>query len=164
MIKSAVISGCGAYRYELRRIWNDDEPPFVIGMLNPSTADHTIDDPTITRCINRAKALDYGSLVVWNLGAGRATDHNIWKRMADPIGPDNDRTILSLLTECRRRDGVAVVGWGGMGGFMHRDRTVAAIAASLGLKLHCLGTTAGGFPRHPLYVPGVTGLVPWRLP
>jgi hypothetical protein len=36
MRKSAVISPCGRFRYELRREWDERLPPFVAGMLNPS--------------------------------------------------------------------------------------------------------------------------------
>ncbi len=45
---------------------------FFIG-LNPSIADETIDDPTITRCINYAKAWGYGTLLMTNLFAFRST-------------------------------------------------------------------------------------------
>src|SRR6516162_8071848 len=93
MHKSAIISDCGLYRYELRRVWDKSLPPYVSGMLNPSTADDKVDDATITRNIRRAQALGYGSLIVWNLGAGRATEPDNWKAMADPIGPENDRHI-----------------------------------------------------------------------
>jgi hypothetical protein len=82
---SAIISECGTYRYELRRIWDDSKPPYVSGMLNPSTADDKIDDQTIVRNVRRAQANGCGSLIVWNLGAGRAADPGVWKAMADPI-------------------------------------------------------------------------------
>ena len=78
MRKSAVISSCGRFRYELRREWDEILPPFVAGLLNPSIADADIDDPTIIRSFKRAKANGCGSLIVWNLGAGRATNPRDW--------------------------------------------------------------------------------------
>jgi hypothetical protein len=159
--KSAIISSCGLYRYELRRAWDDRLPPYVAGMLNPSTADDEIDDPTIIRNLRRAAALGCGSLIVWNLGAGRATLPRIWKAMADPIGPENDNYIRCILIECRDRDGIAMVGWGASGSFLRRDKDVMAIAAEVGIKFRCLGTTKAGHPRHPLYVANREPLIPW---
>jgi hypothetical protein len=161
MRKSAIISSCGLYRYELRREWDDALPPYVSGMLNPSIADHEIDDPTVTRNCLRAKALGCGSLVVWNLGAGRATSPKKWKSMSDPIGPENDSHIGRILTECRERNGIAVVGWGAHGSFRNRDRVVLQIAAEAHLVLHCLGTTKNGQPRHPLYIARGQLLIEW---
>jgi len=159
--KSAIISSCGRYRYELRREWDDNLPPFVIGMLNPSTANAEIDDPTIIRNLRRAKISQCGSLIVWNLGAGRATNPKDWVAMSDPIGPENDCHIRTILAECRDRRGIAVVGWGERGSFMGRDKAVLKIAAAVGLKFRCLGTTRSGQPRHPLYVAYSQPLSEW---
>src|SRR5260370_2541514 len=96
-------------------------------MLNPSKADAKVDDPTIIRNWRRAEAMGYGSLIVRNLGAGRATDPDDWMAMADPIGPRNDYHIRAVLTECRERNGIAVAGWGARGSFMGRDKEVLKI-------------------------------------
>jgi hypothetical protein len=132
-------------------------------MLNPSIADDEIDDPTIIRTWRRAEALGCGSLVVWNLGAGRSTDPATWMTMADPIGPDNDNHIRRILSECRDRNGIPMVGWGASGFFLERDKAVMAIAAEVGIKFRCLGTTKAGQPRHPLYVANRAPLVPWPV-
>jgi hypothetical protein len=160
--KSAVISACCLYRYELRRTWDDTLPPYVSGMLNPSIADNVIDDATIVRNVRRAAALGFGSLIVWNLGAGRATDPAEWKAMPDPIGPENDDYVERILIECRERKGVAVVGWGTHGSFQDRDEIAIGIASRVGVALQCLGTTKDGHPRHPLYVARAQQLMPWR--
>jgi hypothetical protein len=149
---SAVISKCERYRYELRREWDDRLPPFVAGMLNPSIADAYVDDPTIVRLMKRARNNGCGSIIVWNLGAGRATRPKEWMAMNDPIGPENDRYILNLLIECRSRHGVAFVGWGAHGSFMERNRIALGIGSQAGVEFQCLGTTKQGHPRHPLYV------------
>ena len=160
--KSAIISDCALYRYELRRIWDDTLPPYVSGMLNPSTADGEIDDRTIVRNLRRAEALGCGSLIVWNLGAGRATKPKAWKAMADPIGPDNDAHITRILNECLERNGIAVVGWGNDGTFRGRAVAVVELAKRLGLIFQCLGTTSSGQPKHPLYIARGQALVPWK--
>ncbi len=47
MISGAIISDDKKYRYQLWRIWDDSKPKILWIMLNPSTADESIDDPTI---------------------------------------------------------------------------------------------------------------------
>ncbi|WP_183695172.1 DUF1643 domain-containing protein [Rhizobium leguminosarum] len=160
--KSAVLSECGTYRYLLRRVWDDRLPPFVSGMLNPSTADHEIDDPTIIRNVRRAQALECGSLIVWNLFAYRSTNPALMKNVHDPVGEDNDRWIAAALHECKERNGIAVVGWGAYGLCRGRDRQIYLQATSLGVSLLCLGTTKDGHPRHPLYVAKSQDLVIWE--
>jgi hypothetical protein len=71
--KGADLSPDGVYRYSLSRSWDFRGGNLNIIMLNPSTADHEVDDPTITRCVERAKRLGFGGLVVTNLFAFRAT-------------------------------------------------------------------------------------------
>jgi hypothetical protein len=157
--KSAIISDCGKFRYELRRVWNEALPPYVSGMLNPSTADAEYDDPTIRRNRARAQALGCGSLIVWNLGAGRATKPGTWKKLIDPIGPDNDAHIRRILTEGRDRNGIFVVGWGNHG--MGRAHVALKAAAEIGVVFQCLGVTNSGQPKHPLYIADSQELVVW---
>lgn len=56
---NALFSPCNEYRYLLTRPGSSDEGeagPTVFLMLNPSTADHLVDDPTIRRCRGFATA------------------------------------------------------------------------------------------------------------
>ncbi|MGW0664571.1 DUF1643 domain-containing protein [Streptodolium elevatio] len=151
--RSAVLSPCGTYRYELTRRW---APGPAVGwvMLNPSTADALSDDPTIRRCVRFAKAWGYGGLVVRNLFALRATDPAELARHTDPIGPYND----AYLAECAD-DPLTVVAWGARGG--DRGRDVLDLLERLGVQPHQLAATDDGQPRHPLYLK--TGLVPVPL-
>lgn len=150
--KSAIISDCGLFRYEIRGVWDDTLPPMVGILLNPSKATAEIDDPTWLRGVYRAQRLGFGSSIYGNLGAGRATDPADWKRMRDPIGPENDDHLRRILQECLDRGGLAYAGWGAHGDFRRRDLRVKFIAREVGITLHCLGKTKTGDPRHPLYV------------
>ena len=49
--KSAIISDCGKYRYELHREWDKKKKKVLFIMLNPSTADSDNDDLTTIRCM-----------------------------------------------------------------------------------------------------------------
>lgn len=149
---SAVFSDCGRYRYRLDRIWNSRLPPLLFGMLNPSTADHVRNDATIERCQRRAFSLGFGSLIVWNLFAFRATDPSILKREPDPVGPRNDEFIRCALREGHRKGGLALIGWGAHGQLMGRNGQVLEMAREVGVALYCLGVTKGGDPKHPLYI------------
>jgi hypothetical protein len=51
---AAVVSECGLYSYSLTRRWAHG-PKALFVMLNPSTADAMVDDPTIRRCIGFAR-------------------------------------------------------------------------------------------------------------
>lgn len=145
MEKSAIISDCGIYRYELRRTWDQGAWKLGVIMLNPSTADHEEDDPTIRRVIGFAKAWGYGGIVVFNLFALRATNPKELKSAASPIGPENDEVLGSF------QSGDVLCAWGANG----RGRAAMVIKdlrSRPGVRLVCLGKTKSGAPRHPLYV------------
>lgn len=160
--RGADLSPCGRYRYRLWRRWGSGDSALFV-MLNPSTADADIDDPTIRRCIGFARRWGFGGLEVVNLYGARATDPDEIDAWHDPIGRDNDRAIL----DAAARAALLVCAWGAtvrrlrfLARGLDREREVLDLLA--GHRLHCLGTTKGGHPRHPLYVRGDVGLVPLR--
>lgn len=144
LAREAVLSSDGRYRYRLLRRWDYSLPRLGWVMLNPSTADAKVDDPTILRCMDFADRWGYGGIVVRNLFALRATNPATLLADNDPVGPDN----LDHLEEVKA-DPLTVAAWGA-----HR---AAADAWGLigpflrGVNLVCLGTTKAGAPRHPLY-------------
>lgn len=152
-LKSAVISPCNAYRYVLyRRGLNEGYKPVVFCMLNPSTADHIIDDPTIRRDIGFTRRLGGSELIVVNAYALRSTDpKELWKAV-DPIGPDNDSWIKRCAQQVElSRDGIWICAWGA---HIQLDRQRQVLDL---IRPHvdpmALGVTKHGFPRHPLYLP-----------
>lgn len=156
-----MISLDGLYRYELRREWDPRLPPLICIMLNPSTADAHNNDATVARLIRRAATLGFGSLIIGNLGAGRATHPRVWAAMRDPIGPDNLRTLVRIMREARERGGRVMVGWGAQGP-PDLVRYVVNKARCVGVKLYCLGVTVTGHPRHPLRVAYSVALERWE--
>ena len=83
---TAVISQDGLYRYHLERRWSD-APFLTFVMLNPSTADAEIDDPTIRRCVGFSKREGAGGIAVVNLYAFRATSPADLRQASAPYGP-----------------------------------------------------------------------------
>src|SRR5580692_943110 len=145
----------GVYRYSLWRRLGESRNRVLFIMLNPSTADGTVDDPTIRRCVTFARRWGYGRLEVCNLFAYRATDPRELCRVVNPVGPLNDATIARA---AKRADKV-VVAWGVRGVLMHRAGVVLRVLDSKAVC--CLGTTRDGSPRHPLYVRGDSPPVPF---
>jgi len=155
---SAIISADGRYRYHLSRrfeIGADRIATFI--MLNPSTADHLRDDPTIRRCVGFCRRWDCGVLHVVNLFAVRATDPRDIREVADPVGPENRKWVC----QAAAIGDLVVCGWGTHGSYMDQDLTVLRWIEDCCTPL-ALGVTRGGQPRHPLYVPYAAGLEPYH--
>ena len=146
----ATLSPCGTYRYTLWRTWAQSVSRLIAYvMLNPSTADETVDDPTIRKCIGFAKQLEFDGLWVFNLFAYRCTSPSaLPKDAGTAIGPDNDRWLRSIDT----RFGMVVAAWGAKGGRWNRDRSALEMLRQ-SHDVYCLRKTKEGHPEHPLYIP-----------
>ena len=116
----------------------------IIG-LNPSTADESLDDPTIRRCKRFAKEWGFGGLCMVNLFALRATKPKELIINSSPIGNKNDNFIKSL----SRKAGMILVAWGNKGTYKNRDKEVCNLITD---KIYCLGITKENQPKHPLYI------------
>lgn len=154
--ENAAISACGRYRYALhRKIGMADRKSCLFIMLNPSTADGLVDDPTIRRCVNFAKSWDCDRLFVGNLFAWRATDprdlHKNGVSNGDIVGPDNSEwleAMADVVTNREEERGPIICAWGPGGRYMQQDQT--ALGWLAGYRLQCLGRSKDGSPRHPL--------------
>lgn len=148
---SAIISECGKYRYVLQRHipgvvrW---VRPILFIMLNPSTADDSIDDPTIRRCLSFAKREGCTDLTVVNLFALRATDPTKLMKAVDPVGPQNDQYLRSEIQ--RHQHSPVVLAWGAHP--FARWRADIVLNWTGGADYVCLGRTKKNAPRHPLFV------------
>ncbi|WP_412502102.1 DUF1643 domain-containing protein [Shewanella algae] len=149
----AVISPCKQYRYALSRVWDASKPYVVFVGLNPSTADATLDDPTIRRCIGFAERWGYGGLVMVNLFAYRATAPGVMMAAIDPVGVNNDEWLKSLADAA----GAVVAAWGNHGSFMQRSSKVRELLPNL----HYLKLNGSGEPAHPLYLKSTLVPKPW---
>lgn len=142
-VGTAVFSPCRTWRYSLTRVWDPKRDTVAFIGLNPSTADETVNDPTVRRCIGFARSWGYGQMIMLNLFGFRATDPRVMKRAADPVGPGNDAALRDLT------DGIETIAvWGAHGNWLKRDYHVLDLVG----PVKCLGTTKEGFPRHPLYL------------
>lgn len=161
-VSSAVYSECEGYRYALTRTWDDTAPRLLYVMLNPSKATEAQNDPTIERCERRARALGYGAFRAANIFAWRETDPARLRRVAAPVGPQNDAILTQSARDwLRGPDDMLICGWGVHGQHLGRGAEVAALFGATGRPLHCFGTTKAGDPRHPLYIAYATPPTLW---
>jgi hypothetical protein len=150
----ATFSDDGRYRYWLSRPLQRPGPVMCFIGLNPSTADRDTDDATVR--FMRMFALREGCGEFWivNEYGLRTKDPRVLRACpaGERAGPDNDRHLLGRATAAD----IVVAAWGGHALAAERAPHVRRLLA--GIDLRCLGMTAKGQPRHPLYLRGDTAL------
>lgn len=149
------------YRYQLIRKWNDTLPAILWVMMNPSTAREDVDDPTVAKCRRYSELWGYGTMLIGNVFAYRATDQKRLMQIPDPIGPDNDAHLCAMA----RRAQLIVFAYGKPHKSLRsRGPQVARMLSVDGTRqLHALQLCADGTPSHPLYLKGNLQPIPWML-
>lgn len=145
--KGAILSECETYRYQLWRIWDESKPKVLFIMLNPSTADADIDDPTIRRCIGFAKSWGYGGLFVGNIFAYRSTEPKGLFEADDAVGVDNNYHLEQMSEKCE----IAVCAWGNSP-IVNKMNTTHKPLKNVRIPLHYIELSKDGTPKHPLYL------------
>ncbi len=137
----------------------------VFLMLNPSTADAFKLDPTVTNCVKFARRWGAHILEVVNLFAFRspypeylvAASKSGASMGADPMNND------AIVRACH---GLVIAAFGNHGELRDRGNAVVAMLRAIGVKLHHLGMTKSGMPKHPLArgkhrIPDDQQPIPW---
>lgn len=153
---SAVISECGKFRYRLERRWGDGKP-LVWVMLNPSTADALLDDPTIRRVRGFTEREGYPALVVVNVFALRATNP---RELRDIRGGFDGHNMRIIREEVFGRDVIAA--WGNHAAGCPTLQYVRMALVFAG-SVRCLGLTKSGQPAHPLFLRRDTEMVKFNF-
>jgi hypothetical protein len=159
-VKHAIISPDLKYRYQLTRCWDPEATLLAWIMLNPSTADGVSDDPTIRRCISFARRWGYGGIQVCNLFALRSPTPRVLESAADPVGPANDTWLIGTLL----KGNPVIAAWGACQVALQRRRATyvrETLFAQSGHNVFCLGLTATGQPKHPLFTRNDTAPKPF---
>ena len=149
MKKSAIISSCNKYRYELYREWDKDKGKVLFIMLNPSTACGVSDDLTTRRCINFAKKWGYGGIMIGNIYPFRAKrPKDLKKWLNDFIYSDGHgatKTNEVHVKEMAEQADIIVCAWG-----CNYKEGIPDWMEELG-DLHYLELCDDGItPKHPL--------------
>lgn len=153
MIGDATFSSDETHRYTLTREWSGcGKGTVMFVMLNPSTADADVLDPTVRRCVGFAQRWGAKRLMVTNLYSIRSTDP---KMLLDQDFDSQLHRLNAAYIEQEFMRGVrfAVCAWGAFP-TQHKLPVlpVESMAAKYGTLTYALGYTKVGAPRHPLYV------------
>jgi hypothetical protein len=169
----AVTDQTNAYRYVLGRMWDkyfqdgDDwwnhdpiRPLWVFCMLNPSTARHDIDDPTVRKCVGFAKRGGAGGILIVNLMA-RSETHPAalaWalRNGINVVGPHNEAVLTWALSRPALM-GLNIAAWGRIPPAL-RDVAQRSVVHIKSKGPKCFGRNIDGSPRHPLMLPYGTQL------
>ena len=148
----AHFSACEKFRYWLRRDWDLSKAPISFLMLNPSTADEMVNDPTIERCQRRAITMGYGSMIIVNLFPFRMTDSKLLNTVPNLLSDsaEADDAILRAVALSE----MTVCGWGKHPLAAPRAQHIMQLLKQKNLqnKTMCLQLNADNSPQHPLYI------------
>lgn len=140
--QGAEFSECGKYRYKLWRIWDKSKPLAMCIGLNPSTANGTKNDTTISYLIKMLTALGYGGFYMTNLFAYISSKPDaLLDSRIDPV-KDNDVHLAEVNLLCKD----VVVCWGN---FRQATQRIKEVLPRYPDAL-CFGHNANGTPFHPL--------------
>lgn len=161
---SAIMSDYGLYRYRLERPSSGFGATGVI-MVNPSLSKATENDHAIRKLMGFGDRNQWGRIIIGNLFAYRATDVRDLARVADPVGPQNDRNLLDICGEVDR----IVCAWGPTSRqprrWRARWRHVVDLVDRYGHRPFSIGPPAlCGHPRHPLTLSYDLPILPWNAP
>lgn len=149
------------YRTTLWRAWGEPDAKFALFCgMNPSVATGDFNDPTITREIGFTCRMGLTSYWKVNVSPYRLTDPKLLGNVALPLTfRDHDKIVVGMARLAER----VVMACGILPKrlrFMGRE--LVEDLRDAGIPLWCLGVTADGSPRHPLYLRGDTDLVEWK--
>ena len=142
--KKARFSRCRKYRYTLEHTWAIGTGTVLFIGLNPSTADHRDDDPTIRRCVQFAVDWGFNKLIATNIFAYRPTYPEDAKQTQRPVGLQNDFWVQRSYRSAQ----LAVACWGNEGSHMGRSTQIREHLP----RLHFLKMNRSEQPGHPLYL------------
>ncbi len=147
------------FRFALWRIWDKTKPLVMFVGLNPSKADESATDNTITRVKGLAHSWGYGGIYMLNCFPLVSTDPEALEFYRDNLG-DADYNInklreISLL--CKE----IIFAWGAFKIVQeaHMDRRLSNMFPNA----KALIINKDGSPRHPLYVKKDTVPIPFEL-
>lgn len=158
--KDATFSRDMQNRLTLTRVWDAALPRICFIGLNPSKADHRVDDPTVLRWNHFTKAWGYGGYTAVNLYPYRSSSPAACRLWADweRNGPDwyaRDDIMANIDVVAReaKKAAMVVACWGASAWDEPLINTVLEAITSGDEPwpdIHCFGLTQKGAPIHPM--------------
>lgn len=153
----AEFSPCRRYRYALGRRWLSGKRMLVWVLLNPSTADESVNDPTVRRCLDYSKRWNFDALVILNLFAFREKNRAAMKTETDPVGPSNRLAFRKYIAPNQQ----VLCAWGTDGMHRRQDAQAKKWIEEEGGQLFILRLNQNGTPAHPGRLPKTLNLQVW---
>ena len=159
MISNAVLSDDRTHRYQLSRIWDDGLPKILFIGLNPSRADESYNDLTITKCIEFAKRWEcYGGIYFGNLYSFRTPyPEELIRNLSIAANPDTDTNLF----EMAKYSHICVCAWGSWKFIDYRKRQVLKLLNGE-VTTYCFGLTKDGSHKHPCRLGYKTPIVKYQ--
>jgi hypothetical protein len=156
-VDHAEYSADGTYLWSYERRWAPGGALCWVG-LNPGPGDRDAGSrPALRRVASWARREGCAAVVVVNLYSLRSMDPTtLHTTTNDIVGDRTDDTIRATSRDAR----ITLAAWGASK--MVRQRSTEVLEL-LDNPL-CVGVNKNGEPRHPLYVPAATALVPYGPP
>lgn len=157
VFKAALVSKDQRHRYWLTRSfgkpWDDKGNNLLFVMLNPSTADADVDDPTVMKCCKYASFWGFDGVAICNLFSFRATDPGqLYKRPPAELHNQETDDWLRVFEAASKQ---VVCAWGTHGlKFPDRVKDVLNLLSPPEARrdLYALKLSKAGAPGHPLYL------------
>lgn len=146
-------------------VHSDNSAVFL--MLNPSVASAFINDPTVRRGMRFAAAWGCDVYQAANIHPLRSTQPEAlvpWvRRMSGDdwaaLQRENNEQIRLACIGAR----YVIAAWGTHGELRGQGQAIREVCSGYGIRLHHLGLTKDGHPKHPLYIKGGTEPQKWPL-
>lgn len=156
------------YRYTWRYTWDGDRPVSAWLMMNPSLADGERSDRTVDRVLHFSREHGCGSVVVVNLWPKITPDSGAMWRAIATLPADKVEANLAAVAKVGAEADLRIVAFGVDAGRDHPAH-VDKMFRAFGSPALCLGTSADGWPFHPMvrgkhWIPNDRRLKPWQLP
>jgi hypothetical protein len=158
---SALLSDCGLFRWRLERDIQLSGIVVALIGVNPSTADATVNDHTITKDIGFGIRNGWRKIIKGNVFAFRATDVNRLRTVGNHRHEQNAQHLRQIAADVD----MVIPCWGARGKLPRELRpqidTTVALLRSSGKPIMTFGFTASGDPLHPLTLAYSTPIQPW---
>jgi hypothetical protein len=151
MKRSATISPCGTYRFDLmREIEEDDAPSYVLAgtcaflLNNPSVADADREDNTSRRGIGYTIGWGYARMIFANSNPYRSTNPRYARIPPEDVLAENDRHLVRIAKAAE----IVVCAWGDKVNPTLARRAIEVVSSHA--PLYYLALSERRIPRHPL--------------
>jgi hypothetical protein len=151
----AIFSDDRKYRYAIWRIWDKEKPLVMFIGLNPSKANESESDNTITKVKKIASHNGFGGFYMMNCWAYISTDPKLL--MHSPLSDEwNNNMLTAISAKCKE----VVFAWGNFKIIRDKGRDLELIKMFPNAK--ALHINNNGSPKHPLYCKDETILIPFK--